>query len=345
MAPTSTVLGIAIATPVLHRGGMDDRGRIVRRKRLARRAWLTLMAPGPPVRLGREAWGSAHDWARQCRDPGPDVRRSAPQVVQAEGPSPKPEGREAAAICEAVTRPTMRLVPLTRLAPQALQALPRRRARLMPARPAWGHASRGLLSEDGRVLPHSLAQLRAVLVEQLEAKPATLTALSTAVCWPLDEAWLALEQRLESDAAKLAARGQAPPACPRRQTPPGSGPVTATALIAALGAVTPVQNGRHRAAGLGVVPREHATGGQLRRLGIRTRGARSRRHLLVHGARATLRWVDPTCADRSPGLRARLARRGQHRAAVALAHKPARLVWARLAHHHAYGVRTVRETG
>ena len=121
--------------------------------------------------------------------------------------------------------------------------------------------------------------------------------------------------------------------------------MTATALIAALGAVTPVQNGRHLAAWLGLVPREHAPGGQLRRLGISTRGDRSRRTLLVHGARATLRWVDTPCDDRSQWLRALIARRGKNRAAVALAHKHARMVWALLAHHHAYGVRTVMETG
>jgi transposase len=255
--------------------------------------------------------------------------------------SPKHDGRDAAAIGEAVTRPTMRVVPITRSEPPDLQALHRIRERLMKARTALVNARRGLLSEDGIVLPQSLAKFRALIVETLEDNQAKLTALSTEVFQHLYEEFLALEKRLAYDDEKLAAIGQAHPACQRRQTIPGIGPVTATALIAALGDVTPFTNGRQLAAWLGLVPREHSTGGQLRLLGISTRGDRYLRTRRVHGARATLRWVDTKCDDRSQWLRALIARRGQNRAAVALANKNARLVWALLAHNQAYRVRTV----
>ena len=118
-------------------------------------------------------------------------------------------------------------------------------------------------------------------------------------------------------------------------------PVSATALIAAIGDVTPFKNGRQLAAWRGLVPREHSTGGTPRLLGISTRGDRYLRTLLVHGARAMLRWVDTQGEDRSRWLRALLARRGKNRAAVALAKKNARMVWALLAHNQAYQVRTV----
>ena len=130
--------------------------------------------------------------------------------------------------------------------------------------------------------------------------------------------------------------GQAHPECQRLQTIPGIGPVSATALIAAIGDVTQFKNGRQLAAWLGLVPREHSTGGKPRLLGMSTRGERYLRKLLVHGARATLRWVETTCDDRSQWLRALIARRGKNRAAVALANKNARIVWALLAHGQEY---------
>src|SRR5918997_2942874 len=112
MAQTITVLGIDIAKQVFHIVGMDDRGRVVLRKRLARSALLTFIANVPPVRIGIEACGSAHYWARQFREHGHDVRLIAPQCVKAYVKSPKHDARDAEAICEAVTRPTMRFVSI-----------------------------------------------------------------------------------------------------------------------------------------------------------------------------------------------------------------------------------------
>jgi len=341
MAQTLSVLGIDLATLVFHVVGRDDAGHVVLRKRIPRRALLTFIANVPPLRIGREAWGRAHDWARCVREPGPEVRLIAPPFVKASVKSPKHDARDAEAICEAVPRPTMRFVPSKRVEPQDLQALHRIRERLMKARTALVNEIRGLLSEYGMVLPQSLTKFRALIVEKLREEQAKLTTLSAEVFWHLYEEFRALEKRLEHYDEKLAAIGQAHPECQRLQTIPGIGPLSATALIAAIGDVTQFKNGRPLAAWLGLVPREHSTGGKPRLLGITKRGDRYLRTLLVHGARATLRWVDTKCDDRSQWLRALIARHGKNRAAVALANKNARIVWALLAHHQEYHVRTV----
>jgi transposase len=341
MAQPMSVLGIDIATQVFHVVGMDDSGHVVRRKRLARRALLTCMANVPPLRLGMEACGRAHDWARPFREQGHDVRLIAPPFITADGKSPTNDAREADAIGEAVTRPPRRCVPITRVEPQDLQARHRVRERRTTARPALVKASRGLLREDGRIWPQRLATVRALIVDTRHEEQAKLTTLSAEVFWHRYDAFRALETRVAYDAEQLAAIGQAHPAGQRLPTLPGSGPVTATALIAAVGDVTPFKHGRHLAAWLGLVPREHSTGGQPRRLGMSTRGDRYRRTLLVRRARAPLRGVDTQGDDRSQGLRALIARRGKTRAAVALATKNARMVWALLAHTQAYRVRTV----
>jgi transposase len=341
MAQTINVLGIDIAKLVFHVVGMDDSGQVVLRKRLARSELLTFIANVPPLRMGMEACGSAHDWARCFREYGHEVRLIAPQFVKASVTSPKNDARDAEAICEAVTRPPMRFVPIKRVEQQDLQALHRIRERLITAHTALVHEIRGLLNEDGIVLPHSMAKIRALIVDRMEADQAKLTALSTEVFWHLYDECLAVEKRLAYDDEKLAAIGQAHPECQRLQTIPGICPVTATALIAAIGDVTQFKNGRQLAAWLGLLPREHSTGGTPRLLGISTRGDRYLRKLLVHGARATLRWVDTRSDDRSRWLRAFIARRGKNRAAVALANNNARIVWALLAHNQEYGVRTI----
>jgi transposase len=268
MAQPISVLGIDIAKGVFHVVGMDDAGHVRLRKRLARSALLTFIPNVPPLRIGMEACESAHDWARCCRAHGHDVRLIAPQFIKASVKSPKHDTRDAEAICEAVTRPTMRVVPIKRVEQQDLQALHRIRERLITARTALVHVIRGLLKEYGIVLPQSIAKFRALIVDKLEADQAKLTALSTEVFWHLYDEFLAVETRLAYSDEQLAAIGQAHPACPRLQTIPGIGPVTATALIAAIGDVTQFKNGRQLAAWLGLVPREHSTGGKPRVLGM-----------------------------------------------------------------------------
>jgi transposase len=334
------VLGIDIAKLVFHIVGMDDTGHVVLRKRITRGELLHFIATLPPVLIGMEACGSAHYWARRFREQGHEVRLIAPQFVKAYVKSPKNDTRDAEAICEAVTRPTMRFVPIKQLEQQDLQALHRVRERLIKARTALVNEIRGLLSEYGIVLPQGMSKFRTSVVRQLEDERTKLTPLSTEVFWQLYDEFLALEKRVAYYNEKLQALARAHPVCQRVQAIPGIGPLTATALVAAVPDATHFKNGRQFAAWLGLVPREPSTGGRPRLLGISKRGDVYLRTLFVHGARATLRWVDTKPDDRSQWLKALIARRGKNRAAVALANKNARIVWALLAHNQEYQSRT-----
>jgi transposase len=201
------------------------------------------------------------------------------------------------------------------------------------------NALRGLLHAYGMVLPHGIPTLRALSADTRQQEQATLHTLSAARCWPRDDAFRPVENRLGSDEETRLAIGQAQPACQRRPTSPGLGPGPATARVAAMGAATPFTHGRQLAAWRGWVPRAPPSGGTPRLLGSSTRGDVSRRTVLIHGARATRRWLETTRDDRQRWLSTLLARRGQNRAAGALANMNARLVWTLLVPHPASRVR------
>jgi transposase len=325
------VLGIDIAKEMFHIVGMDDSGTVVLRKRCPRGALMPFMAQLPPVVIGMEACGGAHYWARRFREHGHTVKLMAPQFVKPYVKSNKHDLADAEAIGEAVTRPTMRFVPIKELTQQDLQALHRVRDRLVKARTALINEMRGLLGEYGIILPKGVTKFRQMLLSTLEKEQAKLTELSREVFGQLYEEWLTLEQRLAYYNAKLEAICQAHPVCQRLLTIPGIGPLTATALVAAVSDAAHLKNGRQLAAWLGLVPRQHSTGGKPRLLGISKRGDIYLRKLLVHGARATIRWVGLKHDRRSQWLRALIQRRGTNRAVVALANKNARIAWVLLA--------------
>jgi transposase len=160
MSQKMSVLGIDIAKLACHVVGMDDTGQVVLRKRIAGSEWLHVIAKLPPLRMGMEACGSAHYWARCFRKHGHDVKLIAPPCVKASVKSPKHDAHDAEAICEAVTRPTMRAVSIKQLEQQDLQALHRVRERLVKARTALIHAIRGLLSVYALVRSHQLLMSR-----------------------------------------------------------------------------------------------------------------------------------------------------------------------------------------
>jgi transposase len=331
-----SVLGIDIAKQVLHVVGMDDTSTIVWRKRLTRSALIPLIARIPPVVIGMEACGGAHYWARRFGEHGHIVKLMAPQLVKPYLKSNKHDMADAEAIGEAVTRPTMRFVPVKELAQQDFQALHRVRERLVKARTALINEMRGLLSEYGIVLPQGVTKFRQGLLPILEQEQEKLTARGRAIFKQLDAEWRALEERLAYSNEPLESIGQAHPVCQRLMTIPGIGPLTATALVAAVNDATHVKNGRQLAAWLGLVPRQHSTGGKPHLLGISTRGDRYLRKLLVHGARATLRWTKLKHDRRSQWVHALIARRGTNRAVVALANKNARMAWVLLTTDQVY---------
>jgi transposase len=334
--PQVSVLGIDIAKQIFHVVGLDDAGNIVLRKRLTRSGLMPFMAQMAPVVIGMEACGGAHYWARRFREHGHTVKLMAPQFVKPYVKSNKNDMADAEAIGEAVTRPTMRFVPSKELTQQDLQALHRVRERLVKARTALINEIRGLLSEYGIILPKGVVKFRQALLSTLEQEQAKLTELSREVFWQLHEEWLTLEQRLAYYNEKLEAICQAHPVCQRLLTIPGIGPLTATALVAAVSDAAHFKNGRQLAAWLGLGPRQHSTGGKPRLLGISKRGDSYLRKLFVHGARATMRWIGLKNDRRSQWLRALIQRRGTNRAVVALANKNARIAWVLLATDQVY---------
>ena len=338
MKQNITTVGIDLAKKIFHLVGTDTTGKIVWRKQLTRHALLPFMAQLPPVTIGLEACGGAHYWARQLRQQGHTVKLMAPQFVKPYVKSNKNDMRDAEAIAEAVTRPTMRFVPLKDIAQQDVQALHRVRERLIGERTALINEVHGLMHEYGIVLPKGVTKFRQAVVEKLESEKAKLTALSQEMFWKLVEEFVALEEQLTYYQGQLDTLAVTHPECQRLMTVPGIGPVTATALVAAVGEVGVFKNGRQFAAGFGLVPKQHSTGGQSHLLGISKRGDSYLRKLLIHGARATLRWVKLHTDNRSQWIRGLLARRGWNRTAVAVANKNARIVWALLSRGGVYGV-------
>jgi len=325
-----SVVGIDIAKRVFHLVGMDQRGKIVMRKRCSRGEVLPLLANLGPTTIGMEACGGAHYWARCLREQGHEVKLMAPQFVKPYVKSNKNDMRDAEAIAEAVTRPSMRFVPVKDVAQQDIQALHRVRERLVTARTALVNEMRGLLAEYGIVLPQGLAKFRQALMSTLEAEHTKLTPLGQELFHKLFGELGKLDAELAYYQDKLEALAQAHPVCQRLLTIPGIGPLTATALIAAVGDAGVFKNGRQFAAWLGLVPKQYSTGGQTRLLGISKRGDSYIRKLLIHGARATLRWARTKADRRSQWIRGLLDRRGWNRTAVAVANKNARIVWALL---------------
>jgi transposase len=337
MTQQLSTVAIDLAKKVFHLVGADTTGKILWRKRLTRHALMPFIAQLPPVLIGMEACGGAHYWARRFREHGHEVKLMAPQFVKPFVKSNKNDMRDAEAIAEAVTRPTMRFVPTKDIDQQDLQALHRVRERLIGERTALINEVHGLMNEYGIVIPPGVSKFHQAVVQTLASAKDTLTALSQEMFGKLVEEFVALEAQIAYYQQKLESLAKTHPECQRLMTIPGIGPITATALIAAVGNVGGFKNGRQFAAWLGLVPKQHSTGGQTRLLGISKRGDSYLRKLLIHGARATLRWVELRTDSRSQWIRGLLKRRGWNRTAVAVANKTARIVWALLSRGGVYG--------
>ena len=200
---------------------MDETGKIVLRKRLSRHDLMPFIAKLPPVLIGMEACGGAHYWARRFREHGHEVKLMAPQFVKPYVKSNKNDSRDAEAIAEAVTRPTMRFVPIKAVAQQDIQALHRVRERLMGERTALVNEVHGLMHEYGIVMPKGVSKFRQAVVDKLESDKDKLTALSQEMFWKLVEEFAALEKQLAYYQEKLDTLATTHPECQRLMTIPG----------------------------------------------------------------------------------------------------------------------------
>ena len=325
-----TTLGIDVAKQVFQLHGVDERGHVVVQKRVTRAKVRETIAQRPACVIGMEAWSSAQYWAREFQQLGHRVKLISPQFVRPYVKGNKNDSRDAEAICEAVSRPHMRLVPLKTVESQDIQAIHRLRSRLVKERTALVNQIRGLLAERGIVIAQGIPRLRKqlpVIVEDLET---ALTPLSREVLRELAEELVVLDERgTRADALVQRVFTQSA-ACRKLAQVEGIGPVVATALVAAVGKATEFANGRHLAAWLGLVPRQHSTGGKERLRGISKRGDRYLRTLLIHGARATVHHARRKTDARSRWIVSLEQRRGKNIATVAIATKNARIAWALL---------------
>ncbi len=324
------VLGIDVGKSALHVFGVGEQGRAVLRQRMTRRKLREFMVNLPPCLVGMEACGGAHYWARVFEGHGHQVRLMSPQFVTPYVKSNKNDFLDAEAICEAVTRPTMRFVPIKRVEQQDIQSLHRARELAISHRNAQASQLRGLLLEYGLVVPKGIGKLRQRLPEILEDAENGLSDATRSLLAALGEELVHLDGRVGEFDCQIAALSRGHEVCRRLMSIPGIGPLIATALLAAVGDASVFRSGRAMAAWLGMVPRQRTTGGRVVLLGISKRGDTYLRTLLIHGARAVLRVAHKRDDKRSRWVVALQGRRGPNVAAVALANKNVRTAWALL---------------
>jgi len=321
-----TTIGLDLAKHVFQVHGVDASGVTVVRKRLRRSEVLAFFTRLPRCLVGLEACATAHYWARELQTIGHEVRLMPAQYVKAYVKRNKNDAADAEAICEAVQRPTMRFVPVKTAEQQAALLLHRGRERLVRQRTALVNALRAHLAEYGVIAPlglRNVARLIAIVRDEIDTRlpaPArqVLEVLATQV-EQLEAAVAALEKQ-------LIAWHKANPVSQRLATIPGIGPIIATAVAATVVEASGLRSGREFAAWLGLVPRQHSTGGKARLGGISKRGNRYLRRLLINGASANLLRSKATNAD--PWVIGLRRRRPSLVVAVALANKTALIAWA-----------------
>ena len=323
-----TTVGIDLAKNLFQVHGVDERGNTALKKQLKRDQMMPFFANLPTCLIGMEACGSAHYWANKLQGLGHTVKLMAPQFVKPYVKTNKNDAADAEAICEAVSRPNMRFVPMKNSEQQAVLALHRARQGFVKARTAQANQIRGLLAEHGIIIPKGIAHIGKRLPDMLEDSENGLPGTFRQLGAHLKE----LDRQVQELDVQLQTWHRESPASTKLAQIPGIGPITASALVASVGDAKNFENGRQLAAWLGLVPRQHSSGGKHTLLGISKRGDSYLRTLLIHGARAVLRVAERKVGHANSWLAGVMGRRNHNVAAVALANKHARIVWALLAH-------------
>src|SRR5665811_2070468 len=335
MGEVSTI-GLDIAKWVFQVHGVDDAGTVLIRKRVSRAKMLEFFAELPPCLVGIEACPSAHHWGRELQALGHTVKLMPPSYVKAYLKRSKNDANDAAAICEAVTRPSMRFVPIKTKEQQTALMLHRTRQLLVRQRTMLSNALRGHLAELGIVSAkgrNGTAELLRIIADGADSR------VSEAVRGIVDELarqYSAIEIESVSIDKSIMALHRACEASRRLAEMPGIGPIVATALVAEIGDWKAFSSGRSLAAWIGLVPKQHTTGGKDRLGGITKQGNRYLRWLLVTGAMAVIRYAQKHGTQKRPWLARLMERRPTKVAAVALANKIARMASAIMVHGERY---------
>lgn len=323
-------IGIDLSKTSFHVIGLNGQGEIVLRRKCSRKQLLHFTSNRQRMLIGMEACGGAHFLGRALRSQGHDARLMAAQFVKAFRKSNKNDYLDAEAIAEAVQRPTMRFVPIKTDDQLDLQALHRVRDRWVARRTAVMNQIRGFLMERGITIRKGPSHLAAQLQGILEDADTALSGRLRLLIVELKHEWEGLEARIEAANIELQQIAKQDDACHRLMEIPGFGPLVSTALVAAIGNGITFRKGRDLSAWLGLVPRQHSTGGKTRLLGISKRGNEYLRRMFLHGARSVVAQVERNPSALSRWLADLVARTHRNVAVVALANKMARMAWALL---------------
>ena len=324
-----TTIGIDLAKEVFQIHGVDEYGKAVLRKQLRRGQMAEFFANLGPCLIGLEACGSSHHWARKLGEFGHTVKLMSPQFVKPYVKTNKHDMADAEAICEAVTRPNMRFVPIKTVEQQAILSVHRARQGFVKARTSQANQIRGLLSEFGIVIPQGIQSIGKRMPDILEDAENGLPGTMRRLLERLNDHLKELDRQVKELELQIKLWHKENEASQRLEAIPGVGPITASAIVATVGNATEFKSSRQLAAWLGLVPKQHSSGGKQLLLGISKRGDTYLRTLLIHGARAVIRFAEKK-AEPESWLRKLITRRNKNVAAVALANKNARIIWALL---------------
>ena len=327
-------LGMDTSKSIFQLHGVDASERVVLRKKLRRREVVAFFATMPATVVGMEACGGTHHWARELQALGHQVKLLPAQYVKPYVKRGKNDAADAEAICEAMSRPTMRFVAVKPAEQQAAQMLAGVRGQLVRQRTRLGNAIRGHAAEFGLVAAKGLDKIEPLLA-RLQAEEG-LPALARELFASLAAAYAQLTAQLAEIEAKLMAWHRGNEASRRLARVPGIGPIGATLLVLKAPDAHAFPSGRHFAAWIGLTPKDHSTAGKTR-LGVITRaGDEALRSVLVVGATAVIQQARRGKGSPSPWLIALLRRKEPKEAAVALANKMARIAWKLMVSGEAY---------
>lgn len=330
-------LGIDLAKNIYQVHGVDANEHVMIRKAFTRTQLRRFLLKLEPTLIGMEACGSAHYWGRELTAMGHEVKLIPPQFVKPYVKRHKNDAVDAEAICEAVSRPTMRFVTIKTADQQAMQLVHRVRSRIVKARTALVNELRGMLAEFGIVMGSmGVSAVRKAIPALLEDADNGLTHSMRDLLHNLYHELTDMDERLEKMNQQLAAHAKIDHRVARLQQLPGVGPVTASAIVAAVGDATQFKKARDFAAWLGIVPNQHSSGGKNCLGSISKRGDKYLRTLLIHGARSCVKVIEGKTDYRSVWLAGVLQRRNKNIATVALANKHARIIWAMLTRNEDY---------
>lgn len=329
-------LGIDLAKNVFELCGVNEQEQVVYRKRVSRAKLMLELSRLEPCLVGMEACGSAHYWARRLQALGFEVKLMAPQWVRPYRRGNKTDRNDAEAIVEALGRPTMRFVSVKSEESQAILSLHRVRDRVVKERTALINQLRGLLAEFGVVVAQGGHRMRQALPEILEDGENGLPALMRELLWEQYERLKDCDAAVQHHDRRIERLARESETAQRLMQVSGIGAITATAVIASVGNAKEFKRSREFAAWLGLVPREHSSGGKQRLGRITKQGNRYLRTLLVHGARSVVNRAGKNTDGKSQWALAVKGRRGHNKALVALAAKQARIVWALLTSGSSY---------